>query len=151
MIANPSNLPPELSAFLEGADPDVVGARFVRPDGGIRWQALLSRGMDEDAAKKWRERTDRATRQRLEEIGGAWIRNVGSQGPVFTRDLWRLSVRLRLDLSMRPVIRDRGHADNDAAICCVRSAKGRQCTAALDDYAHHALTCEMHGPALRAS
>jgi hypothetical protein len=46
---------------------------------------------------------------------------------------------------MRPVIRDRGHADADAVTCAARSAKGKQCTAILDDYAHHATTCDQQG------
>ena len=43
---NGYNLPPRLVSFLAEVDPEELEHKFRRPDWGLRWQELLSRGQE---------------------------------------------------------------------------------------------------------
>ena len=43
---SPEGLPPRLVSFLADVEPEELEFKFRRPEGGVRWQALLARGRD---------------------------------------------------------------------------------------------------------
>ena len=63
---NADHLPPSLEAFLAEAEESEVESKYQRADGSPRWQALLSRGREAAAAKRWREGLSGPERNRLD-------------------------------------------------------------------------------------
>ena len=67
-------------------------------------KALLMRGKDDDDASAWLRRADKQTRERLEEMGGAWVYAPDVDGVLLTGAHWRIAMRLRFGLSVLPAI-----------------------------------------------
>ena len=123
-------------------DPESLERKYTRDDGSVRWQALLMRGKDDADAERWLERADRKTKRRLAEIGGAWVYAPGVEGCLLTGPAWKVAMRLRFGLSVRPAMPEgvRGQSD-----CQIANAEGELCRQRLDDEGHHACACSKAG------
>ena len=135
---NPANLPPNLLDFLSGIDPSELDKKYLRADGGVRWQALLSRGMAAEAVKSWKRGASREARDRLEEMGGKWINGPDVRGCTLTNRFYLVAMRLRFGLSVRPAVQGGG-----AKTCKAVSSRGKRCDKILDEHGHHASTCSL--------
>jgi len=133
---NPDNLPPRLVSFLAEVDPGELEFKFRRPDGGVRWQALLGREREASLARRWKSRQGPEVRERLEEIGGAWVFAADVRGCVLTGLAFRVALRLRFGLVIWPAL-----PEGASRSCCAVSKKGKACRLALDDWGHHACSC----------
>jgi hypothetical protein len=131
-----------LSEFLEVVDPETVERKYARQDGSVRWQALLMRGKDGADAEHWLGRADRRTKQRLAEMGGAWVLGPGVPGCILTGRAWKVAMRMRLGLSIRPALPE---SVREQTACQVVNAAGERCRGALDDEGHHACSCQKAG------
>ena len=138
--ANPTKLPRTLGAFLDGVDPETIEAKYLRRgDKSVRWQALLMRGKDAEDARRWLACEDRATKERVEEMGGAWVFAADVPGCVLTSTLWQVAMRLRFGLSVTPAIPEEVRATGR---CQMRNKRGEQCEGRLDGAGHHACACQ---------
>ena len=140
--ANARRLPPSLEAFLEAVGEDELESKFKRADGSVRWQAVLMRGKDEDDAEAWLCRASKATRERLAEMGGAWIFAPDVDGVLLSGAFWLIAMRLRFGLSVRPALPESARGETRCQVC---NQKGGQCKAPLDDHGHHACACQKAG------
>jgi hypothetical protein len=140
--ANAGGLPPELGTFLQEVDPEALERKYTRADGSVRWQALLMRGKDEREAEQWKAAADRRTKQRLAEIGGAWIFAPEVDGCVLTGRQWLVAMRLRFGLSVRPALPEGVRGQRN---CQIANAAGERCRFELDSRGHHACACTKAG------
>jgi hypothetical protein len=133
--ASRKKLPPSLSDFLSEIDPASVERKYARDDGSVRWQALLMRGKDEEDAKRWLDNAPRKTKQRLKEMGGAWVFAPDIHGCLLVGRAWKVAMRLRFGLSVRPAMPEGVEGQR---ACQIVNQDGERCRGVLDDEGHHA-------------
>ncbi len=136
--ANSSKLPGSLVDFLRDAEPEAVEGKYKRRDGSVRWQALVSRGMDAAEAERWLQSAPRETKRRLAEMGGAWIFAEDVEGCVLTSRVWQVAMRLRFGLDVLPALSEDARGQRQ---CQMTNKAGERCCAVLDAKGHHACTC----------
>jgi hypothetical protein len=140
--ANEKRLPPGLPEFLLDVDPVSVERKYAREDGSVRWQALLMRGKDGEDAQRWLDRAPKKTKRRLKEVGGAWIFAPDVHGCLLAGRAWKVAMRLRFGLSVRPAMPEGVQGQR---ICQIANKQGQQCRSRLDDEGHHACACTKAG------
>ena len=140
--ANAERLPPSLSGFLAEVDPANVERKYRRVEGSIRWQALLMRGKDEADARQWLRQAPKETKMRLQEMGGAWVFAPDVQGCLLAGRAWKVAMRLRFGLSVRPALPEGSEGQRS---CQIVNKKGERCKSRLDDEGHHACACSKAG------
>ena len=140
--ANREKLPPGLSEFLLAVDPVSVERKYARDDGSVRWQALLMRGKDEEDGKRWLDKAPRKTKRRLKEIGGAWVYAPDVHGCLLAGRAWKIAMRLRFGLSVRPAMPEEVEGQRACQIVNENGERGRF---ELDDEGHHACACTKAG------
>ena len=122
-----------------GGDPETLEVKYKRRDGSVRWQALLMRGKDAEETRRWLAGAGRATKHRVEEMGGAWVFAQDVPGCVLTSALWQVAMRLRFGLIVTPALPEEFRATGQ---CQVSNKDGEKCLARLDADGHHACTCQ---------
>ena len=140
--ASRKSLPPCLADFLSGIDPAAVERKHRRADGSVRWQALLMKGKDEEDAKRWLANASRKTKERLKEMGGAWVFAPDTQGGLLVGRAWKVAMRLRFGLSVRPAMPEGVEGQR---ACQIVNHDGERCRGVLDDEGHHACACTKAG------
>jgi hypothetical protein len=141
--ANGEKLPPSLTEFLKEVDPASVERKYTREsDGSVRWQALLMRGKDEEDAQRWLDKAPKKTKRRLQEMGGAWIFGPDVHGCLLVGRAWKVAMRLRFGLSVRPAMPEGVEGQR---ACQIVNEKGDRCRFELDDEGHHACACTKGG------